>query len=159
MGLQLVDCVAEHAYAFLCCQLRVLQTLKAAQHALVSALLSSAAPHSFSCRVAAARDALHLKVLPWTPAVPALFNLVIHEARTHAESRKKVMVSWRRERLRAMLVADPARLLAHTLRASKGAVGCMFLSARFPPHEEALERVGLQLVCAASAWAGGSGVC
>ena len=46
------------------------------------------------------------------------------------ESRKKAMVSWRRERLRALLAADSARLLAYTLRASKGAVGCMFLSAR-----------------------------
>ena len=42
-----------------------------------------------SRRVAAARAASPLKALPWTSAVPALFNLVIHEARTLAESHKK----------------------------------------------------------------------
>ena len=130
MGLQLIDCVAEHAYAFLCCQLRVLRTLRAAQPALAAALLASAAPHSFSGRVAAARAALPPKALSSTPAVPALFNLDNQVARAHAESRKRAMVAWRRELLRATLAADPARLLAYTLRASKGAVGCLFLSGR-----------------------------
>ena len=130
MGLQLVDCVAEHAYAFLCCQLRVLRTLKAAQPALAAELLASTALHSFSGRVAAARAALPTKVLSSTPAVPALFNLDTQEARAHAESRKRAMVVWRRELMRATLAADPARLLAYTLRTSKGAVGCLFLSAR-----------------------------
>jgi hypothetical protein len=130
IGLQLADCVAEHAYAFLFCQLRVLQTLKAAQPALAAALLASAASYSFSCRIAAAHVALPPKALLATPAVPALFNLDTHEARALAETRKKAMVSWRRERLHAALAADPARLLAHTLCASKGAVGCLFLSAR-----------------------------
>ena len=128
IGVRLLACKEEHAFSFLSCQLRVLQTLRTYLPAAADALLAAGARHTFGPRCTAARAALPPDCCRSTP-LPALFSLDNKQACALADGRRKAMEAWRRVRTETGM--SHAERLIWKLSSSKGAVGGEFMVASF----------------------------